>query len=470
MKVVMLIIFSFLNFAFADSNLQNLIETRSNGILKVWDKDAYVTVDVEVTAVTKALPGVPFLFKLEETDNKKTKLKSLEIKIFTKLEKLPESYEGYIKSLEEKYRIKPTVSLIKHNPLKDNESGQGKNEFSYIKYFASAFIVMAFLILVVIFRGSGKLLTLLEGQLSSLSSVIQSSSGASSSSINSTSNNQSFASGKTSFEINTTANSLWEEMGIDTIIALLTDSYWCEQDNYASYVWKKLNLKQRSQILEKKVLLPDYINYISEIEAIEKKYTDDPYYFNPMQISHLSNVELLKIIEEHPVIYNSISKMRRESLPIKAKDRIKLASVKTAENLDIQFQNIQASESRVISAGEVFSFESFEEELEIISMDGLTVDIMKNYLSLAWLLKIDVNETQDILSSYTAKQLASIWIAPDSILEQLTKLVPNKKMELVNSYLQSNKPSRDNHLYQEIIGQALAILSQGHSKDKKEAA
>lgn len=436
-----------------------LIEKRLTEVMRTYDERAYVLVSSEVRENAVELPSVPFIINTKvNLSDQRLQLSRLEVTIFSRLEKIPPNISTVINNFGKKFQVKPVVKMNTVNSYQKKEENPYAIYTQYIPHAAGALLFIALSFFFIQLRNGSQVKNVLETQLTSLGQTFSEGSKSSAPAVASgaAGGGESGKSGKTSVEINTSGSSNWEQYSNETIAAMMADCYWCHEDEYASFVWKRLSISLRSELLDNNSVRADYISYISNLDEVDKSYIDEPYYIKPLAINHISNDELLKIIEESPSLMQMLPKLRSNSLPIKAIDRLNIMKTSSGEEFDKNIlEKTETSELRALSSTETFSFTSLEEEEEVISMPEISVENMEQFPSLAWLTKINEESAKDILNSYTAKQLAAIWIAPESILSTLEGYLPKKKKDLLISYSSNLLPSRENSLYNEIVSMAI---------------
>lgn len=455
----------------------NRLEQRLTDIVKSYDDRAQVLVfakEKKNSSKNVKLPSIPFLIRepsgLDKDNQEKIELSSLEINVFSRLEELPKEIQDNLIRLGKEYYAKPTLKLNKVAIYTEQKENPMEFVTSLLSYIFGGIGGLSLIFLVVYVRRGSQLKAVLETQFSMLATSFSESSGGGGQMVNVAAPEQSSSSGKSSIEINTSSGSQWEEYSIDSLIAVIADCYWCHEDEYAAFVWKRMSIAKRNQVLESGKVNKEYISFLSNFDGEDKGYIDEPYYINPLPIEHLNNDELLKLIRQESSLVKNLSKLRANHLPIKAKERLEIYNniVGEWDESKITFDSVEASDGRILEEKVNFRFSSIEEESEIVSLSDMTFENMRQFPSLAWLTRISAEEASDILNAYTAKQLASIWIGPEDVLEKLGELVPTKKRDLLNSYLMSVSPTREHPIYEEIINLALESYKEENSREGSE--
>lgn len=465
MKTITLVIFFMISFkTFASEAFDarvNRLESRLNEVVKSFDERANVVVYAKERKQSKNLnlPSVPFVFKESKSVEEEPRFTSLEISVFSRIETLPPTIRDSLVRLAKEYYSKPQIKLNKvvvYTEEKEDQFQFIKELLPYVAYFAGGIGFLALMFIFLYVRGGSKLTNVLEAQFAILGKTFSEGAGGKNMQASAVSNKEK-SEQKPSIEINTSSSSKWEEYSAQTLTAILSDCYWCHEDEYASFIWKKLSISRRNEVLETGLVLKDYVGFISNTEEVDKGYIDEPYYMTPLALEKISNDELIKIVKKDGSILKKLPKLRVNHLPLKAKERLNILNeVSGNKEFDMGLlEELSDSEYRVLEEKVRFNFSTLEEESEVISLPDISLENMRQFPSLAWLNKISKESASDILNSYTARQLASVWIAPEEVLSELGELIPQKKRDLMASYQQTLEHDRESLIYEEIVELAL---------------
>lgn len=485
------------------------LENRLTKVVRSYDKHAYVFVMLEQSEKKLRLPSTPFLFDSPRIDSaNRAAVGKMSVKILTRVESFPEQIDSIIKSIAQEYTENSTIEKIvvpvapeelgklgnseEEKKLKDKvkeledqlekerkeaeakAQNNGKTQVEdqtseispYMDYiFTGGLIAGLFLFgfFVLAQRKSNQIsLEVLKEQMGNLGRSFESTTlGGGGNAASESSSDRGGASGK--IELSTSSSSIWETFDLNSIESIMTDCYWSYEDDYASFIWDKLTVDKRVELLNRGTISNEYVTYICTLDGRDKEFANDPYYLAPINVGHLSNDDLAEMVISNPALMGKLSKMRQKTLPIKATDRVKLVKETKTSMVDLSIlENKAKSEERIIKTKEIFNFATVEEEQEIIDMSENDLDVMERFPSLAWVLNLDKSEIEDLLGVYTAKQLASIWIGPEKILTKLEGYIPEKKAALMKSYLDKMTPNR-NTVYNELISQAINQLREKES-------
>jgi hypothetical protein len=471
MKQSLILLFLFLStFAIAKDKkileVQTQLETKLNHIIQKVNSDSFVLVEIESSDEKIQLPNLPFVVNKSFLEKTKLQFKQIQVTVVSpegvfspKIESLiKENLKSYSDNIIFKYQTLDELQETSVNGFFKSIESQEK-----IQLFTLVLFIFGFLFFMWFKKQeSGALKSILKESVESLSSAIENGSFGGTQRAEIKKENS-----QTKIEVNTSSNDFWENFPIEGLISLLSDCYWCYEDTYASFVWYHLSVAQRQAVLENSSLDSSYVKYLSSLEPVDKYYIADPYYLDPIEVQKINNQDLVSLIDKHPALLGRLSKLRAQNIPLKASDRIRLTS-EDDQNLDLSFlQSIDASEHRILKSSERFIFESIEEEEEIISLPDISMEIMEKYPSLHWALKLQEEDLRKLLDGYGAKQLAEMWIAPKRTLELLEGFIPEKKRQLMHSYLEKEEPKRTSSYYNSFITDAIAILE---SYDQAESA
>lgn len=252
------------------------------------------------------------------------------------------------------------------------------------------------------------------------------------------------------------ANAL-DSLSTKTLIAILSDAYWCEQDAYASWLWSQLNPKVQSQLLISWPTLSSYVRYLDSVSAVEDSFHFDSSYLSPAEFQHLSNQALLEFLKTQPKAWGQISLMRRKSIPLGLKERVEFSKYSN-EQAKVAWPH-QPSELRHLPQQLEISKLSIEDEAEILKNPDMVPENMRvNLPSLVWLFMCPLEIRNQILQNLPAQNLAEIWIGPEDMLKELETSLPDKKLALLKDYLSITKPNRSSATLKQVSMKAVQAL------------
>jgi len=458
--------------------IQQRLEKRISSIVKSFDKNSSVIVKIRKKKRKVKLPLTPYTLRAEILSiNGKLKLRYMKVSIITSMDAIPLELDEMIREVGSDYGIRKSVQ-IKHvkvlptkaeTPLmgllsKDFElkNQQISNFFKQEqKWFIALGIGLMFILVSIVLSraNSNKLKRVLEEQMSRLNSSIEGLGGFSGKST--ASKEESHTGAVTQIEVNNSSDSIWEKLESESLKAIFFDCYWCENDTYAKFIWQKIPIEQKISILNSNHPIRDYAHYIVELGSEDLNYVHDPYYLDPLDVNHLDNEAVSNLLKKNPAMLNKISKMRLKKLDLRAIEYLKLVNTSSTLDEDISLpclKSILPSLPRELKLIKKFVFKSTEEEQEIINQKDHSYETISCFPSLAWGLKLNTEDLQEILLPYTAKELANAWIAPEETLIEISHAISAKKLDLLNSYKDSVDPSRQSDVYLAITTKILDKL------------
>jgi hypothetical protein len=278
-----------------------------------------------------------------------------------------------------------------------------------------------------------------------------------------------------SFEKNTSpvmqasGEKFFEGYSEQSLVAIFSDLYWCEKDEASYYLWKSITNDHRALLLEKLDFMYEYAMYFSRLENEPEAGTislvTHPYYSQPLNLNKTSQEGLLQLVKKNFSLWNKISPLRQQSLPLSLKDKIKANS---STNLSVVAESFPASKPRVLPRYVNFGEISFEDESEIFKDEKLVPQNLREHVpSLVWLAFMDVDFIKDKLEKLDAKFLASAWVAAPEVLEKLEQGLPEKKLQLLKSYLNAVNPSKSSSAFQALFELGLETSNQKHESIQK---
>ncbi|MFM6928382.1 MAG: hypothetical protein ACKOX6_07950 [Bdellovibrio sp.] len=224
--------------------------------------------------------------------------------------------------------------------------------------------------------------------------------------------------------------------------AMISDCYWAEKDEYASWIWKKMDFNQRSELLGTLPFIEAYSRYLSEIPAVPFPHFDHAYYVKPFEMSMTSQDDLAKFTRNAPAVWNLISPLRQSCLPLRLEE--KLDCLKSSSGAILQDPVFPVSVPRDLFVMGSWGDLSVEDEVSILKNPQVVPIAMRGQIkSLVWLSLLPEEEIRSKLEQVDAKSLASAWVGPEEMLDRLETLLPEKKKELLRNYRQRIPAQRD---------------------------
>ncbi|MGE5087293.1 MAG: hypothetical protein ACM3MG_13390 [Bacillota bacterium] len=229
---------------------------------------------------------------------------------------------------------------------------------------------------------------------------------------------------------------------LSSLKAMISDCYWAEKDEYASWIWKKMDFNQRSELLGTLPYIEAYSRYLSEVPAVPFPYFDHAYYVKPFEMSMTSQEDLAKFTRATPVVWNLISPLRQSCLPLRLEEKIDC--LKSSSGVALENPVFPVSVPRDLFVMGSWGDLSVEDEVSLLKNPQVVPVAMRGQIkSLVWLSLLPEEEIRSKLEQVDAKSLASAWVGPEEMLERLESLLPDRKKELLRNYRQRIPAQRD---------------------------
>jgi hypothetical protein len=238
----------------------------------------------------------------------------------------------------------------------------------------------------------------------------------------------------------------------DGLLALLADCYWTGEDAYGSYLWRRIPADRKLKLLNGLPALAAYGAFVSNVPERNLGFDQDPSYLRPMPIDHLDMKEVTTLVRENPHVITLLSPLRAAALQLSPTERMKLheaaVSGERLEGLRVMPPIPgKSSPARVLKQPLRLHIRSETDELEILSFENPTLEMIEQVPSLGWLLKLPEDRIEALLRSFSARDLATAWIGPEHVLETLGRCLGEKKQTLLKSHLERVIPSRSSEAF-----------------------
>jgi hypothetical protein len=460
-----------------ERELRQEIRNRMENLLQSFDSSARVDVEVNVgtsKAQVKLDDSTPFLINTisPKEDSKKLFVSKLSVMIYSKLKKeeYPAEVHQSLERIGKSYIKKHSIAFI---PINVPKLGI-KDEFLSLNLYQKGLMSLVFSSFVFFFLfkavslkyqrkanvGDGNLGAIIAENMNSLRSTIENVSMFKSSFEND------FARKSTpmSFEINAGQDTFYRDFNLESLEEILMDCYWAEEDEYASFVWSKLDTLRKGQLLSKNVRLAEYAKHLSNVNPVDKKYLHETYYFHPLSLADISNEGLSKIVSKFNSVFHLLPRLRIQGLEMDAFEKKKILIKKYSKNdtekelQHIAWNDFKTTSQRSFDSLYVFNFESLEEEEKFFNDGRIDFELARSFPSLMWLSYLPKSEVEDLLAKYNAKELALAWIGPESILIKLKSYLPKAKVEMIEAYAKQIVPTKKSEVFNSIMDKATSSL------------
>lgn len=248
-----------------------------------------------------------------------------------------------------------------------------------------------------------------------------------------------------------------QQMPEGSLLSLLTDCYWTEEDAYAGFLWKRIPYNLRLQLIDHMPALFEYGSYVTELEEIDLGMEQDPSYLVPLPVHDVNMEQLTTQLRLYPSLYVRLSVMRKKALHLYANERLNFHRMDPIElQREPQSLSFDQSPARVLKKKLQLNASTFAQEMELLTLKSVDIDVVEALPSLGWLLLLPAGSAEKILQPFSAKDLATAWIGPEEVLAALEKKVGPKKFALMISYRSKLSPSRDSSSFRKIHEEAIA--------------
>ncbi|NBX93935.1 MAG: hypothetical protein EBQ85_11955 [Proteobacteria bacterium] len=250
----------------------------------------------------------------------------------------------------------------------------------------------------------------------------------------------------------------------EALLAVISDCYWSEEDEYAAFVWNQTPVEQRKNIVTGNGFLKKYVASLSNRTQINLKHLDHPYYFSPLSINHLDNKTVTDLVRKHPGLLNRLSPLRLQHLHLKVLDRIFLEKEAVSKNQTPDFGGVAPAKERALPNPSQIPLGSLDEEELVGEQKTLPLKIKSRILTLSWLCELPKDKQREILSQVSDQELAAAWTGPKSVLNKLFEALEPKRQESLSSLLLVVKPSRSCDAFHKLHSWSLEALQVEASK------
>ncbi len=455
-KIKTLFIFlSFISVAQADLlsrlSVEEVLKERIQQAIKIKDNSAKITVRIEFNKYEsngESLPGTNFnqesfyADKLDVAD-----IKKVNVQFFSTQSEITDEQRTLIHALVpiDKNKISILFITIPTNemvPTGIQPSDLSEIANQTVKFLSIALSLIFGLVLIVIgaiaFLNGRKNRDMIKQQIGTLASAI-SENGMGQPSVPQSFETQSKANAIETQE-NSSDQSVFADYSFESLSALFSDLYWCEKDGEAHYLWNKITIAQKTNLLEQLDFMYGYTMHFLNSSPIANEDLLHPYYNKPLAMNKTSQEALSSLVKKNFALWSKISPLRQQTLQLSLKEKIKANSTPAGV---VKVEEFPVSKLRSLPRPVAFGEISFEDEMEIYKDHQLVPKALQSSVpSLVWLALKDKAYVEQQFEQLDAKFMATGWVAAPEILRTLEKCIPEKKLLLLQSYLKSLTPSK----------------------------
>ena len=240
------------------------------------------------------------------------------------------------------------------------------------------------------------------------------------------------------------------------LVAIFSDCYWCRSDAYASWMWSVMTPAQRLSLYQNEFVDPDYLKFIQSMRKEAREDHLDPVYLEPLAIHNLSQEDLAKWVKTNPSAWQALSPIRQATLPLTLQERLKCISEPVKTRAQMVAMPTTKSTKRTLATVKRFGELSFDDEMAILQSPSMIPETLKSSMrSLVWLALKPLEERQKALADWSAEELASAWVAAPAVLAKLSEALPEKKKQMLTSYLATTRAGRDSDVFKGLVEEGL---------------
>lgn len=260
------------------------------------------------------------------------------------------------------------------------------------------------------------------------------------------------ASEPTRVTVNSDSKGQFEHYPVAALAALFVDCYWTKQDGYAHYLWTQMSPTQREALMKTECVDAQYFSHIISVPARQEDYHSHAWYMNPNSKFNTIDQKALSVwVKAHLEAAHMVSPIRMDHLELSLEERLKMAA-STEVKKNVEVKGLVASAPRVLAQKLRIATLSEADELYLFKNHASIHQESREQLkSLVWLALVPVEQRRKILDEMDARQLAEAWSAPKPVLEEMKKALSPKKLEMLEHFLKTNEPGRDNDVYAYLV-------------------
>lgn len=467
--------------------IQETIEKRIMLLMHRYDKEALVFVTVDLDRKANELPATPFTVdRLELGNDDQPRIKAIRVSIHTTLKPVPAELLATLKSTVDKFGVPPQFEFLDLPAVTPVASEDTATEapaadkadavpsftdpefFKQLLYKSPLLTLIALMIFAVaacsviftglFFRMSSRNWRAIDSGFKAMASSFGEAAGP----MDRGGASAGPALAEAAQRRDTSAldrGETFRNLSLDSLRALLADCYWGQFDTYAAFIWFRVPVEKRTALLAKDKYLVAYVSSLAGIDEQDLGFEQEPYYLSPMAINHLDADAMTELVRGEPRLLKLLPTLRLDSLHLTVAERIALLGSEQGAPSEGKvmpnFERVPPSAMRALKQRSKFKIHTLDEELEVLAMRDLTVDVCREIPTLGWLAEAPSDAIRELFIGFTAQDLATAWIGPDSVLKAMSAGLPEKKLKLVLTYRDRMQPSRDSRTFQALHAKSL---------------
>lgn len=448
--------------------IQRSAEERASSLVRFYDPQGFAMVELVARKTKSALPGVPFYYDnylVEQAE--KPEIERLEVTIVSRLKQLPPDAVSLVEQSLKPISNRVQIRFKQIVPAAGTQAPPAEVRLSLPQdgsLFDSLFKSVPFLLSLGLFlilgcAIAGSLVVLSRGIRAGMSDVSAGLGGMKESFQGGPSRAAPSVAAVSALSPATSAS--WNQLPVESVIALLGDCYWCEKDGYAAFVWSQISITQRVAVVASWPVLEKYVRHVQNSKAEDLGLHNDVNYLSPLAIQRLNNKAVLEQVKLFPAVLRRLSPLRSDHLEIGVQERVVLQEKAKSSNQFPDWAAMKPSEERRIQGYPAVHLVSDARETEVLSLKSFPLEAKEQFVSIAWMVQLPRERVVEVLDGFSARELAQAWVGPASLLQYLGECLAPKKRELVLSYRESASPSRQSEAYARLHRAAIEAFRKG---------
>ena len=458
----------------------DLMERKIGHFVRGFDAKALVYVSFTTkrpkrVANTK-MPSTPFVLdslKLDGPDQEVT-ITGVQVDVFTADGKLEQAAGDMVKRLAAIGKAKVGVKVEALPAGYQTRAPPGRELMELVRKYepnlqpgalfiagSVALVVLLFLVFVVIFmRQTKKRLQSVDQAVGSLVNAIQESGGGAAAATPAAAAAAAGPQREQGSDAADAEREFFRQLSDESLLALISDCYWCEQDAYGAWVWNRISVEAQNRLLKKVGYLDVYAGYLRNVTEGDSGYVRDPYYLTPQALEKAGNDVLTEKVRADAGLLKILPEMRIQALDLGAVERLEMQREANEKEDTPQLPPLEESELRTLHKRQLIRVKTVDEEKQLMEMQDLELDAIADIPSLIWTSRLQDEGLEKVLGGINARDLASAWVGPEEVLSRIEGMLPPRKKDLLGNFKESVKPDRNSPAMMNIHQAVIAGLRQ----------
>lgn len=437
------------------------LEQRISRLVQIVDPDAHVVVRVQLKKVEVKLPGVSTDFFGTASINKifQEDIQDIDVKVMSGLVPFPDLIRKEIEAEITVGKIKGRLEIV---PLDVGSPIVSRNPIRQVEQLLERYAGGLYKGVLILGFALAALMTFVGLMVLSGMSFWRAQVGRLLGSLNSGKDDEnrpsSFVASEEAKDSGQLDQNARIELPPEGLVEIFADCYWSEEDRYARWLWDRLAGTQREALLRDWPVANEYAKYLLGIEPSADSHHSHPYYLRPLALRSVSQTDLQDLVRQRKEIWNLLPSLRREKLELPLSEKLAFTVVK-GEVKALDKLTDKKSEPRILTDQSGLGRLSLADEEAIWNDPNLVPDALKKtVVSLVWVAKLAAPAREELLSDFSAADLARCWIGPEPVLSTVLEVLPEKKRKLLLGYRQTTPVDRKAEVFRRLSGLAVERL------------